>query len=331
MNVLARSTTLIANKTLKFRGRTYSPGDKFDYQRMGHAQRRKVTRLIDGPERKIVELTAESMAKALRFRDKPYPPRGFTLAGLIALGYLTEEQIAEQGWNTEDRDRLVDVSAPWAPPEGSWQVRPDPVEGVTHDAQDVVWIVPFYTAGKPGKAGVVRYFVHNVDGENLNGDVSINGKVKATEWAQEHLAKVAAARTAGQDQDWSTYPENPDDWSDEQVAVFDHWFEGVEEDEEPEIEHPAVAKLFTERRAAPTEDPVEDANADFFNMKDAEARDFIDTMSDDDLVALVVAITDKPADEVKEIARVVMAQMAIDAHTEKAKAKEPEDGGDIPA
>lgn len=303
-----RGSTLIAAQQLRFSGRTYRPGDKFDYSRMGIQHRRTVENMMR--TRKVTELTAESMKTALRFREENAgPPRGFTLAGLKGLGILTEEQIAERGWGARDQDaEVTDESAEtpaWQAPEGSFKV--SLAEG---DGADAVYVVPF----RNGNRGAFRYFVHDLNGENLNGAGSIAGKDNAEAWARDYLTKRAESASAERngDPDWSAFPENEDDWTDEQVAEFDAWYDALQPGAEVSVEHAAVTKLVEERRTAEkAEQDLQAGRADGLSTEEANA--LLDAMTEDELREHVATVTGKSPDLLKELTPLALREMAVKA------------------
>lgn len=320
MNSLDRSAVLIAAKQFRFGGRSYSPGDKFDYQRLGITQRRKVIRLMESATRKIAELTPATMAAALKHRTNPRPPRGFTLAGLIGLGILTEEQIVAKGWALENRDVENEEGQAYTPPEGSWKVF---AEGADEESGDYVWILPH----KPGGRGATRYFVNNPEGDNLNGVGSIGGKDNAEAWGKDYLAK--RARASGEDSPWKDFPEKADDFSDEQIEVFDHWFEGIGDDDDISNEPSAIQQLVAERRTASQADAErEETDKRFAAMSEAEAKDFIDGLSDEDLLSFISSQRPDQSDSLSQLSRIAQNDIAADIIADKAQT-ETKDGGDV--
>lgn len=317
MNALERGSTLIAAKELKFAGRRYRPADKFDYKRLGIAHRRTVRSLMDGISRKVVELTPETFAEALRFRDpEAGPPRGFSLSILVQMGIMTWAQIAERGWdkrnqNEEVTDENADPKA-WEAPKGSWKVFAEGADEEKATDDTTLWVVPFKTGGAP------RYFVHDLNGENLNGASSIGGKAKAEEWARNFMKERAARALAGRegDPDWSGFPENPDDWSDDQVEIFDAWYDALQPGVEVTVEHAAVQKLYEERVEAAQQnendgtDNTPGERAD--GLTTAEATELLEAMTDDELIDHVAALTGKDRDSLKDLTALALREMALE-------------------
>lgn len=319
MNALERGSTLIATRDIRFNARNYRPGDKFDYRRLSHAYRRTVERMLQ--QRKIVELTEETMRSALQLRKDGGPPRGFTLAGLKALGILTEAQIAERGWGNRDENaEITDENAEpqaWEAPEGSWKVFAEGSDEEKSTDDTTLWIVPFKTGGAP------RYFVHGLDGERLNGDASIGGKAKAEEWARSFMAERAAREAAKRegDPDWSKFPENEDDWTEAQIAEFDAWYDALQPGVEVEVEHAAVAKLVQERRDAEAkeaemregggEQTGEGAVID--GLTTDEAAELLEAMTEDELRAHVAHVTGRDVGELAGLTPLALREMALEA------------------
>lgn len=318
-----RGSTLIAAQPLTFSGRRYRPGDKFDYSRMGIQHRRTVERLLK--TRKLTELTAETMKTALRFREENAgPPRGFTLSGLKAFGYLTDDQIVARGWAKRDQEvEVTDDNADqtWTPPEGAWKVYAEGSDEEKATADTTLWIVPF----RNGNRGAYRYFVHDLDGTNLSGDASISGKDNAETWARNFMkerAEKAAADRKGEP-DWSAFPENPDDWSDEQVEIFDAWYDGLQPGLEVKVEHAAVQKLYEERVEAARQDadagtsddnaPQQEGAGILAGLTSTEANELLEAMTDDELRAHVATVTGKDPELLKELAPLALREMAIAA------------------
>lgn len=322
MSLLNRQAVLIANKPFKFRGKSYEAGDRFEYAKLDFSQRRKVETLM-APRggRKIVEITPETMKSALRFRPADSrPPRGFTKAGLQGLGILTEEQIASYPW----WDAEPAAAPEWAPPKGSWKVYPagDDTEKST---DDTLWIVPHRTGG------VTRYFVHDLDGANLNGDATINGKANAEKWARDFMidrarrAAEQAQSEGGEDgaPTWEGYADDPADWTDEQVEAFVAWFDALPEDADPEnptvYELPeGVAKAFKERRDARAEPAPGDETDP--GMNEAEVKEMVDGMKIEDLVAFLAKSRDKEPSEFEGLNEVALREMVLeDKQTEQQR------------
>lgn len=312
-----RGSTLIAAQELRFLGRSYRPGDKFDYSRMGITHRRAVNRMLQA--RKLTELTQESLMTALRFRDKNAgPPRGFTLAGLRVLGLLTQEQIDAHGWAKRDQDaEITDENAQpkaWEAPDGAYRIFAEGTDEEKATDDTTMWVVPF----RAGTRGAYRYFVHTPDGECVSGDASISGKENAENWARKFMADLSAAKDAKREgePDWSAFPENPDDWSDEQVDVFDAWYEALQPGVEVKVEHEAVQKLYDERVEAKK---VEQASAGeqtpgiFAGLNAEESKELLEAMTDEELRIHVAHVTNKPMDILNELTPLALREMAIAA------------------
>ena len=331
LNPIERGSTLIAAQPVRFKARSYLPGDKFDYRRLGITYRRTVANMLTS--RKLTELTDESMKTALRFRpEKAGPPRGFTLAGLRALGILSEEQIAERGWDKRDQNAEItdeNADAPaWAAPEGSWKVFAEATDEEQATDDTTLWIVPFKTGG------ATRYFVHDLSGERLSGEGSLSGKDKTEAWARQFMADRAAAAAAKRegDPDWSAFPENPDDWTDDQVAEFDAFYDALQPDAELEAEHPAVTKLFEERRAAEKAEAILKAGGEpggpgvLAGLSPEEANELLEAMTEDELRAHVGAVTGKDPAILAALAPLALREMAIAA---QPATEGSQNGGDV--
>lgn len=329
MTPIERGSTLIATKEIRFSGRRYRPGDKFDYRRAGIAHRRTIAQMLKS--KKLDELTQASMATALRFRDPDAgPPRGFTLAGLKGLGILTEEQIAQRGWDKRNREiEITDESeAPepmWEAPEGSWKVFGADADEANSTEENTAWVVPFQTGGAP------RYFVHSLTGEKLSGEGSINGKAKAETWARDYLATIAASAAAKRegDPDWSKFPENEDDWTDAQVEEFDAWYDALQPGAEVDgVGHPAVIKLVTERRAAEEREAELKAQGEQSGegeqtdapegLTETEMNELLEAMTDDELREHVHTLTGKDRDLLAELTPLALREMAMEHKAEGA-------------
>lgn len=338
MNPIERGSTLIAIKELRFAGRQYRPADKFDYRRMGIAHRRSVAQMLK--LKKLDELTPETMKTALRFREEGAgPPRGFTLAGLKGMNILTDEQIQAHGWGNRDQDaEVTDESeadaavARWEAPEGSWKVFAEGSDEEKSTDDTTLWVVPF----RNGNRGAFRYFVHDLDGEKLNGDASIGGKDNAEKWAREWMAERAARAAAGRegDPDWSTFPENEDDWTDAQVAEFDAWYDALQPGA-VEVEHQAVNKLVAERRGAEAEearilaaknDQTGDQPGTVEGLTQDEMAELLEAMTDEELRAHVAQLTGKDVSELEELTPLALREMAQE---HQASAGNQQNGGDV--
>lgn len=337
MTPIERGTTLIAMKELSFSGRRYQPGDKFDYRRLGIAHRRTIGQMVK--LKKLDELGADSMRNALRFRDpEAGPPRGFTLSGLKGLNVLTEDQIATW-WGDRDPDKEItdesEADAPaWQAPEGSWKVFAHGVDEERSTDDTTLWIVPFKTGGP------VRYFVHDLKGENLNGVASIGGKGKAEDWARNFMAEREAAAAAARegDPDWSKFPEKEDDWSDAQVEEFDAWYDALQPGVDVAVEHAAVTKLVEERRQAEAKEAdliLEKANADaagaqaagnLLGLTDQEVNELLEAMTEDELRDHVAQLTGTDPELLKELTPLALREMAMD---HESSTEGNQDGGNI--
>ena len=163
MDVHQRQATIIAATDFRYGGRTYRPGDKFDWRALLVSER-LATQQLDA--RRTAILTRDSFSTALKRRgaESP-PPRGFTIAGLVALGYLTEEEAQERNWIVPEG-----VKPPsYVPPEGSEQVGD-------------LWVIPVRTAGGPKRFDVV-----NAEGQRVKEGGTIQGIANATAWAEEFI------------------------------------------------------------------------------------------------------------------------------------------------
>lgn len=326
MNLIERGSNLIATMVFRFAGRLYRPGDSFDYRRLSIVHRRTVAMMLK--MKKLDELSQASMERALRIRDpEAGPPRGFTLAGLLGLGVLTMEQIEAHGWGArnpeaEITDESEEGGSAWEAPEGSWKVF---AEGVTEERSTddtTLWIVPFKTGGPP------RYFVHGLDGANLNGVGSIGGKARAEEWARKFMADRAAQKAAARegDPDWSAFPEKEDDWSDDQIAEFDAWYDALQPGAEVVVEHAAVTKLVAERREAEAKEAdilkenaagasgetATDQDANAIGLNDQEINELLEAMTDEELVAHVAQLTGTDPELLKGLTPLALREMAAD-------------------
>ncbi|AKU43432.1 hypothetical protein CPT_Sansa28 [Caulobacter phage Sansa] len=240
MDAISRSATLIANKAFTFAGRSYEPGDRFNWRRLSFSSRRKVNVML-GPVRKLVELSPDTMASALKRRDKgSRPPRGFTLAGLLALNLVTEEQVKRFGWvqdqETGDDDETGSDST-WQAPEGSVQ-------------EGALWVIPVKTRGGPARFDIV-----DGEGERVLTGGTIAGKDKAIAKAQE--LNQQAAQHQGIDQHASAvdtqvtfadYPIDEELWTPEQMQAFNDWFDALDDSQEVAIANPAAVMLFNKRK-----------------------------------------------------------------------------------
>lgn len=330
MNAIDRSATLIAYKELRFAGRRYQPGDKFETKRLSIVQTRKAKRLLDGHTRKLAELSAETMKSALKRREEgSRPPRGFTIAGLLALGILTQEQVEARGWDAPDAPA---PEGDWTAPEGSWKVFAEGVDAERSTDDTTLWVVPQKSAGG---TGVTRYIVHDLDGTNLSGDGSINGKANAEKWARDFMADRAKRLEQESTDPWAGFPENPDDWSDEQVEAFDAFYDDPSRDKEAEITHPAVKQLVAERDEAAEElKRREEGGAEpdqFEGLNDQEVQEVIEAMSDDEVRAWAAKVTGKPDEELAPLDRPALIELATEA-TKKQEAPDdsnvrPDAGG----
>lgn len=337
MTPIERGSTLIAIKELRFAGRQYRPADKFDYRRLGIAHRRSVAQMLK--LKKLDELTPETMKTALRFRaEDAGPPRGFTLAGLKGMNILTDEQIQAHGWGNRDQDAEVTdetenqaADQRWEAPEGSWKVFAEGSDEEKSTDDTTLWVVPF----RNGNRGAFRYFVHDLDGERLNGDASIGGKDNAETWAREYMAERAARAAAARegDPDWSTFPEDENEWSDEQIAEFDAWYDGLQPGAKVEVEHPAVTKLTQERRDA------EAAEAEILAAKQSgqqegavegmtqdEINELMGALTEEELRAHVAQLTGKDISELEELTPLALREMALE---HQPSAGTQQNGGDV--
>lgn len=315
MNALERGSTLIASKPFKFAGRRYQPADKFDYKRLGIVHRRTVDTMMSRRRADITELTPETFKQALRFREADAgPPRGFSLGILVQMGIMTWSEIAERGWDKRDQNEIVtDENAnqetkAWEAPEGSWKVYAEGVDEERSTADTTLWILPF----RNGSQGATRYFVHDLNGDNLNGVSSISGKVGAEKWARNFMkerAERAAADREGEP-DWSKFPENEDDWTEAQIEEFDAWYDAQQPGIELKVENATVQKLIDERRTAEAAEAARKPGASAIDGLNAEeAAELIDAMDEGELRAYVAEVTGKTVADLADFTPLALREM----------------------
>jgi hypothetical protein len=245
MTALTRSTKLIANKEFRFKGRPYLPGDRFDTRHLDVATERKVKVMIEGPNRQLVELSPATMAKALKYRPiDSRAPYGFSLAGLLGLNLITQEQIQRFGWEVAGQEPEGELDDDEGREGGEYH----PPEGST--AVEDLWVIPVKSNGGPPRFDVV-----DASGTRIKTGGTIAGQANATKFATEFLATRAAA---GKPSDpppaaklpFDDFPSEREAWTGDQVAEFDQWFDALEPTAKVVIDNPAAVNLFKERRDA---------------------------------------------------------------------------------
>lgn len=190
----SHSSELIALVGLTWNAKSYDPGDRFQPKLLPH-QRRTVDRMIHASASKLGELSAGNMAIALERRPRGAGiPAGFTLAGLLALHLITEEQVKRFGWDEADTEETEggeqQQQAATETPRPDWLDKDLDAEAV-----DDLWVVQAKTAGGPK-----RYDVLDAKGERVLTGGTIAGKANAVKKAKE----LIAARPPAQQQEDDT-------------------------------------------------------------------------------------------------------------------------------
>lgn len=175
----SHSSELIAMVGLTWNAKSYDPGDRFQPKLLPH-QRRTVDRMIHASAAKLGELSVGNMAIALERRPREAGvPAGFTLAGLLALHLVTDEQVQRFGWDEEETaETEAGASAPADVPRPDWLDKDLDAEAV-----EDLWVVQAKTAGGPK-----RYDVLDAKGERVLTGGTIAGKANAVKKAQELIA-----------------------------------------------------------------------------------------------------------------------------------------------
>lgn len=197
---VSNSSDLIAMVSLTWDTRSYQPGDKFKPGNLLPSQRRTVDRMIHSSARKLAELTAENMALALQRRAMGTGvPKGFTLAGLLGLHFITEEQVKRFGWDEDADDGTEAVEPAKEGGEGgeppAEAVRPEWLGKDTeaYPVQDL-WVVRQKSNGGPP-----RYDVNDAKGERVLPGGTIAGKDNAIKKAEAFIEQRGPAPTDNDD------------------------------------------------------------------------------------------------------------------------------------
>ena len=177
----SHSSELIALVGLTWNAKSYDPGDRFQPKLLPH-QRRTVDRMIHASSAKLGELSVGNMAIALERRPREAGvPAGFTLAGLLALHLVTDEQVQRFGWDEADTDETEDGGQQQQAAETP---RPDWLDkDLDAEAVEDLWVVQAKTAGGPK-----RYDVLDAKGERVLTGGTIAGKANAVKKAKELIA-----------------------------------------------------------------------------------------------------------------------------------------------
>lgn len=322
---VSHSSELIALVSLTWNAKSYDPGDRFQPKLLPH-QRRTVDRMVNAASRKLGELTAANMAIALERRPREAGiPAGFTLAGLLGLNLITEEQVQKFGWGEPEGD---DTEQQQEQQQQEPKARPDWLAADT-EAYDVddLWVVRQKSNGGPP-----RYDVLDAKGDRVFTGGTIAGKDNAIKKAQAFID----ARPPVEEPEplFPDFPESLDDWSDDQKAEFKTWFDGLPQDDTQYVLSDAAGAYFKELREGGGDD---DAEAE-------EARAELEAVAEANLTAmdadgLRAWLKDRdmhaPADSTEDQMREA-AEKLRDAAAEQLKAlKAPEtsegtqDGGDV--
>ena len=171
MTDISTDALIVRDRRWVYAGDQYEAGDLFDWKRRG-ADQRRVRQIVELPSRPVVVLTRQSMRDALKARSSRTAPRGFTPAGLVAQGILTEAGVEAFGWRAE-ADPTPAPAESYRPPEGA-------------EAMGDLWIVQAKTNGGPA-----RFDIFDAKGGRVNPGGTILGIVNARARAEAFLQRAA--------------------------------------------------------------------------------------------------------------------------------------------
>lgn len=261
-----KGATMIALRPLpSVGGRAFAPGDAFPWRQLALSERR-VRQMVD--QRKVGTLTQETLDFAMRQRPLQDVPRGFTADGLKAMGLELPKRSKKA--RPDDPGTVVGTLEGATVHRERYQLVSTKVGNFTR--YDV-----FNLAGERLNPGGTLNGLKQVDKFIDNLEAEQARLLKEAQEAEQAAAMGKKPAEAGEaapetpanpvspeldpdgdgemgggvkaQPDWSTFPEDPAEWTAEHHADFDRWFDSLPKGAEITLEHPGAIAVFTEKSA----------------------------------------------------------------------------------